>query len=173
MDWIAQAEPSHRSARVKTSPESLHAGPTAVHADAASQETPDSPAALALEGFAVVWIVQVVPFHCSASGALPSVVGGPTAVHAVAVGHETPPRIGVPVAGLGVDWIAQLDPLNRSASVVLGIELLVAYPPTAVHAVFELHDTPSRTAAVVPAGLGVDVTPHLLPFQRSARVLVG
>ena len=52
-------------------------------------------------------------------------------------------------------------------------ELVVEKPPTAVHAVFALHDTPSNLAAVVPAGLGVVWTVQVAPFHRSASVLLG
>ena len=49
----------------------------------------------------------------------------------------------------------------------------VAYPPTAVHALAALHETPWSVATVVPEGLGVVLTVQLVPFHRSASVLFG
>jgi hypothetical protein len=42
--------------------------PTAVQAEADVQDTPDRELLVAPEGVGVVWIVQAVPFHRSASG---------------------------------------------------------------------------------------------------------
>jgi hypothetical protein len=39
--------------------------------------------------------------------------------------------------------------------------------PTAVQAVADVHETPSRDAA--PPGLGVEWTDQLVPFQASAK----
>src|SRR5438874_952914 len=55
-------------------------------------------------------------------------------MQAVAETHETP--LSTPLAGLG--WIDHLVPSQRSTSGALS-----AYP-TAVHAVGDVHDTPSR-----------------------------
>lgn len=59
-------------------------------------------------------------------------------------------------------------PVKRSVrvvSVLFGCEA----SPTALHAVAEVHDTLS-SALVVPFGLGLDWTVHVVPFQCSANV---
>lgn len=127
---------------------------------------------VAPDGMAAVWSDQVVPFHFSTTGVLVW-IGAPTAVHEVAAGQETLLSIGLPDAGLGVVWIVQLLPFHRSASVLLGNELVVAYPPTAVHAAEALQDTPPSVAAAVPDGSGVVWIVQLLPFHRAARALSG
>src|SRR5205807_1475484 len=100
-------------------------------------------------------------------------MGVPTAVQSVAVGHDTLLNTGEPVAGLGVVWIAQPLPFQRSARVLSGKLFVVEYPPTAVHAVAALHDTPVSDALTVPVGSGVVWTVQLVPFQRSATTLSG
>jgi hypothetical protein len=110
-------------------------------------------------GLGVVWIDQLVPFHCSAS--VP-VLELPTAVHAVLDVHDTP-ESGAP-DGLGVVWIDQLVPFHCSASVPV-LEL-----PTAVHAVLDVHDTPESQLEVAPDGLGVVWSDQLVPFHCSASV---
>src|ERR1700730_2292988 len=94
----------------------------------------------------------------------------PTAVQAVAVLHDTPFRkLLTAPAGLGVGWIFQLLPFQRSASVTRVPEPLPE-SPTAVQAVAAVHDTPIRKLPVAPVGLGVGWIAQLLPFQRSASV---
>jgi hypothetical protein len=69
----------------------------------------------------VSWIVQLVPFQISATvDCVPAITKYPTAVHAALEAHDTPYRRvrGAPDA-LGVLWIVQLLPLNRSASVTV------------------------------------------------------
>ncbi len=115
-------------------------------------------------------MAQLVPFHRSASVLMP--LGGnelPAAVQAVADVHDTPLRL-LPWAplGLGVAWMAQLVPFHRSAS-VRPVPPLLLYPPTAVHAAADVHDTPLRALPWAPAGLGVDWMDQLEPFHRSAR----
>jgi hypothetical protein len=69
-------------------------------------------------------------------------------VHAVADVHDTPDRLlTVGPLGLGVVWIVQLEPSQRSAN---GPPLL---SPTAVHAMADAHDTADRMPP--PLGLGV------------------
>ena len=79
--------------------------------------------------------------------------------------------------GLGVASIVQLVPFQRSASVAglpkptdPGVIMLLRQP-TAVHAVREAHDTPTRliSPAAPIAGLGVGCTVQLVPFHRSAN----
>jgi hypothetical protein len=47
-------------------------------------------------------------------------------VQAFADVHATPKRAGKLVLGLGVDWIVQEEPVQRSASVLLGSVVKVA-----------------------------------------------
>jgi hypothetical protein len=96
---------------------------------------------------AIGWIVQVLPFHRSASGdPLP-----PTAVHADAELHDTatsgPPGAG----GIRVhEW-----PFHRSASGRFS-PVEVSSVPTATQERAEVHDTPCSTLSAAPAGFGVD-----------------
>jgi hypothetical protein len=95
--------------------------PTAVQAVLDVHDTPMTPLPVVPVGLGVVWIDQLVPFHCSAnvtSGLEP--VLDPTAVQAVLDVHDTPLRLLLSVApvGLGVVWIDQLVPFHRSANVI-------------------------------------------------------
>jgi hypothetical protein len=107
--WIVQVLPSQRC----TCPD-----PRAVHAVADEHETAFRPPPPPEVG--VVWIVQVLPSHCSASvtrlpkGPVPE---SPTPVHAVADVHDTPDKLlTIAPLGLGVVWIVQFVPSQRSAS---------------------------------------------------------
>jgi hypothetical protein len=87
-------------------------------------------------------------------------------MHAVEVVHDTPARLTKPPPEpdeRGLDWTDQLVPFQRSTNA----ELL--NQPTAVHAVADVHDTPSRPLVVVPAGLGTVWIDQLVPFHRSAN----
>ena len=42
-------------------------------------------------------------------------------------------------------------------------------PPTAVHAVADVHDAANRKLEVAPVGLGVGWIVHAVPSQRSAN----
>ena len=66
--------------------------------------------------------------------------------------------------GLGVDWIVQVVPFQRSASVPWSDN------PTAVQAVDEVHETPERKLNCAPDGFAVAWTVQAVPFQRSASV---
>src|SRR6516165_2157256 len=83
--------------------------PTASHAVAEMQETPESPLEAWPAGFWVAWMVQVLPFQTSASvwNVLP-VENWPTASHAVAEVHETPSSwlLVAPAGSWGV-WAVQ------------------------------------------------------------------
>jgi len=87
----------------------------------------------------------------------------PTAVHFVADVHDTPRRLllGGPL-GLGVVWIVQLVPSQRSANVP-PLPMLGPDSPTAVHAVADVHETAFRLPP-----LGVVWVVQVLPSQRSA-----
>jgi hypothetical protein len=158
--WIVQVVPSQLSAKLLPA-----ATPTAVHAVAEVHDTPDR--ALIELGFGVRWIVHVVPFQLSATvitGAIrpPSLVD-PTAAQAVADVHETPDRLDSMLLVLGVVWMVQAVPFQRSASA--WVLLAVRMYPTAVHAAPEVHETPER----LPLGLGVVRIVQAVPSQRSAK----
>ena len=88
-------------------------------------------------------------------------------MHDVVDVHDTPyrrPSGPKGPGGVGVGWIFQVVPVQRSASVVAPLAL-----PTAVHALAEVHDTPDSTAFVAPDGFGVVWTVHFVPFQSSAK----
>ena len=119
-------------------------------------------------------MTQVVPSQRSASALVDEY---PTAVHAAGEVHDTAVKALCGAAGLGVAWIAQVVPSQRSASVDWAYELhdephgkMVAELPTAVQAVAEVQDTPVKALSVTPARLGVAWMAQLLPFQRSAKV---
>jgi hypothetical protein len=88
----------------------------------------------------------------------------PTAVQAVVVGHETPAIEPDRPLRAGVDWINQLVPFQRSASVPMPVAA-----PTAVQAVLDGHETPLRRLSA-PVAFGVLCTDQLVPFQRTANV---
>ena len=69
---------------------------------------------------------------------------------------------------MGVSWIVQLVPFQTSANV--NWTPAIRKCPTAVHAVFEVHDTPYRKLSGALVALGVLWIVQLLPFQRSASV---
>jgi hypothetical protein len=78
-------------------------------------------------------------------------------VHAEADVHDTPAStLASAPLGLGVDWMAQAVPFQRSASVTAA-PLIVEEFPTAVHAEADVHDT-AENAPVGASGLGVDTT---------------
>ena len=71
-----------------------------------------------------------------------------------------------------MDWVDQVEPFQRIAKFE-GCSLRAgAEPPTAVHAIEELQEMPSRTLKAWPAALGDDWMDQVLPFQLSTRVLV-
>jgi hypothetical protein len=118
--WTDQLVPFHRSvSEVREVPFCDDvADPAAVHALVEVHDTPSRTPPRTELG--VGWIDQLVPFQASANAErspLPSSTS-PTAVQAVAEVHDTALRLGhgAPV-GLGVDWIDQLVPSQRSANV--------------------------------------------------------
>src|SRR5437588_169713 len=84
--------------------------------------------------------------------------------------HDTPFRaLDLAPVGLGVLWIVQRVPFQRSASVTRTPALLW-YCPVAVQAVLVVHDTPFEALAFALAGLGVLLVPQLVRFQAAATV---
>src|SRR3954447_10638528 len=92
-------------------------------------------------GLGVRLIVQLVPFHASENALFVDVPPNPTAMHLVAERHDTLSRALSP-AGRGVALTLQALPFHASARGRLppGWDF-VAYPPTAMQAWDELHDT--------------------------------
>jgi hypothetical protein len=87
-------------------------------------------------------------------------------MHSVVEAHATlSSRLHWAPLGLGVDWIAQLVPFQRSAN---NSGSPVSYTPTAVHTVVDAQATPTKTPGSL--GLGLDWIAQEVPFQRSARV---
>ena|SRR5215467_11084316 len=93
------------------------------------------------------------------------------AVQASAEEHDTPKSWVVLTERLGMAWMLQLVPFQRSAS---GRPELVRVPwsPTAVQAFAEVHDTLRRKLSSAPAGLGTSWMLQLVPFQASAKARV-
>src|SRR5690348_667164 len=94
--------------------------PTAVQALADVQDTPESTLNVAPAGLGVCWIVQLDPFHASASvTSLPAeLMENPTAVQAVAVVQDTPlKKLPCDPDGLGVGTTDQVVPSHASARV--------------------------------------------------------
>jgi hypothetical protein len=169
VDWIDQAVPFHRSAKVCAFLNEIRLEPTAVQAVGDVHDT-----ALNLTGFpvglGVVSTDQLVPFQPSAKVTVPvvEIKLEPTAVQAVADVHETPLSVlDSALVGLGVVSIDQLAPFQRSANdTVSRVELELE--PTAVQAVADVHETELRRSP--PVGLGVLWIDQSVPFQRSANV---
>src|SRR5260370_20722589 len=69
---------------------------------------------------------------------------------------------------MGVGWMVQRTPFQRSASGTCPI--LVLYTPTAMQARADVHDTPSSSPPVDPAGCGSGTILQRKPVQRSASV---
>jgi hypothetical protein len=87
----------------------------------------------------------------------------PIAVQAVDDAHDTPVSASgayALVCGLGVGWLAQLRPFQRSANAVQP-------DPTAVHAVVDGHETPISSPVGTPTGSVADWIVQAVPFQRS------
>jgi len=167
--WIDQLVPFHRSPSVVETPAPF-AYPTAVQALADVQDTAKRSLFVAPLGLGVVGMDQLVPFHVSASVTSPApALENPTAVQAVDEMHETPSSsLAVAPLGSGVVWIAQLVPFHRSTR-VRSVPLVPACP-TAVQAVDDVHETPSRKLSVAPLRFGVPLSDQLVPFHLSASV---
>ena len=124
-----------------SSEESMLAAPTAVHAVADEQDTPDSQSPSPNPGLGVRCTDHFVPFQRAAPD--------PTATHAVADAHDTSLRpLGLP------RWSAHLDPFHRPTDEPPPknprIPSVYAPPPTAMQAVLDVHDTP---VALKPFGI--------------------
>ena len=78
-------------------------------------------------------------------------------------------RVASEPEGLGVVSMDHDVPLRFSTKVVVSPELS-SEPPTAMHLVEEVHDTPSKVLTCAPEGLGVVSMDQEVPFHTSARL---
>jgi hypothetical protein len=144
--WINHREPFQRSTSATPSPALFVTVPTAVQSLSDVHEAPLSELARAPSGSCVLWSLQRAPFQNSANGTrMPAVsIRYPTAVHAPLDEHDTPcSPLAVAPAGIGVGWIDQRRPFQRSANVTRP-SADVAKNPTAVHAFGAPQDTAKR-----------------------------
>ena len=89
------------------------------------------------------WRVQVVPFQCSANGTLfESSTVAPTAVQKLREVHDTPFSV-LPAGPVGIRWIDQIEPFQRSARTPKKPMGPPKYGPlpTAMQALAEVHET--------------------------------
>jgi hypothetical protein len=159
-----QLRPSQRSATVKVVLELATLWPTAVQAEADEHETLFKNAACEPVGFGVDCTVHFVPFHCSASVIPPLGLVDPTAEQAEAEVHATENSAAPGLAPVGVAWMFQLVPFQRSASEPWSDN------PTATQALDERQAIPDSWLNCTPAGLGVGCTAQAAPLHRSASV---
>jgi hypothetical protein len=84
------------------------------------------------------------------------VSSSPTATQCVVAGHDTPERF-VPkdLEGSGGKSFDQLDPFHCAARGMAPLLVKVLYAPTATQLVEAAHDTPRKSASLLPAGLTV------------------
>jgi len=135
-------------------------------------DTAKSPLPVAPAGFGVVWMLQLVPFHTSASveGSPALLRYQPTATHALAEVHATPRRsLDVAPEGSGVAWVLQLVPFQASAQVTVG-PALFARLPTALQAVEVRQETDLR---VPPGTVGLGVCWTFHPLAAAAGSIAG
>jgi hypothetical protein len=101
---------------------------------------------------------HAVPFHDSTSVLAPDL---PTAVQVLGDTHDTELSRLAPAAGLGLGTTDHAVPFQDSTSVFS--PALDRVQPTAVQAVADTHQTPSRT----PLTFGLGTIDHLVPFHDS------
>jgi hypothetical protein len=140
-----------------------------VHVLSSVHDTLDSELIVDPDGFRVLCVVQVVPFHSSAR-VMPLVelsFASPTAVHAFAAVHETATR---PLyAGAGTVWTDQLIPFHCAARTT-PLSKVSSPVPMAMHVFADGHDAPVRLLSSTPEGFGVAEIFHALPFHSSASI---
>jgi hypothetical protein len=127
------------------------------------------------ESLRVGWMAHVVPFHRSTRVVDPAWAVPfrfPTAVQADADVQDTAASR-PPGAGLGVDWIDQPVPFQRSASGPTGFPELSVRNPTTVHADGEVHATPVRRLPGDPVGTGTVCRCQRAPSHRSEKIPTG
>lgn len=95
----------------------------------------------------------------------------PTAKHNFLDTHDTALKSGrVLAAGLGIGWIDQRTPFQRSARVNRSSPPSALYPPIATHASNDVHEIRDSHALVAMGGFGVFWSDQRAPFHRSASV---
>jgi hypothetical protein len=167
--WMLQVVPFHSSATVPSGLNELSATPpTAVHAFAEVHDTPFRELICAPAGAGIDWMLHLLPSHRWAI-TCPSLLF-PTAVHALGDLHETAFKNAPGVSELGVGWMLQPVPSQRSVSVPTELPELSNEVPTATHAEGDVHDTPFRSLPAAPAGLGVGTLRHAVPSHNWATV---
>jgi hypothetical protein len=116
-------------------------------------------------------MLHLVPFHRSASvgptGSPALSTAAPTAVQADDPLQSTPRRTAPKrPAGLGVGWMLQRVPFQRSAMVTNLPEALTT-PATAVQAKPDVQEMEFRKVARARGRCGMGTTLQLVPFHRS------
>src|SRR5215813_680830 len=166
-DCSVQVLPFHDSANGR---EPVYS--TARQRAAEGQETPSKVSWRGFGGVGMGWMVQLVPSQCSASVCSPLPSAVPTAVQLFGESQETASSAdrNVP-AGLGVDWACHLLPSHRSASGTPSGALAVACPPTARHSRADGQETAESPVLWAPAGTGLCLSAHALPFQNHTSAL--
>jgi hypothetical protein len=126
-----------------------------VHGVGEAQDTPSSTLAGGTPTVGSVSVVQVTPFHACAY-VCQKTSGAPTATQLVDVLHDTAARSSLAgvVGGVSDVCAFQLVPFNCSTIA------RPPAPPTAVHAVCEVQDTPVIVAA---SWLGLPCGVHVMP----------
>ena len=173
--WIVQLVPSQRSIS-GWNPEPVLTDPMAVQALADEHDTADRDVNSAPAGLGVDWIVQLVPFQDSASGAVvPGPVPGvwPTAMQELADLHDTAVKklsTAEPDGSIAV----QPAPSQLSASGrIVPSEEVLATLPTAMQALADVQDTPLRAPPRPPgSGVGWIVQAELPDFCSASGTLV-
>jgi hypothetical protein len=166
--WADHRVPSQRSISASDLPFTA-SDPTAVHAIAEAQDTPDNWLLVERPGATVGWIDQPDPSHRSLSGRdAPATVYAPTAVQAFGAQDTPASWARVEPAGSIVGWIDQPDPSHDSASG--DVRPAAVYHPTAVQAVDEAHETAVRLLDVAPGAVGAASIDQVLPSKCSASV---
>jgi len=132
--------------------------PTALHTALAGHDTD------VRYGTGVVCVVQLLPFHRSASVAPPSRL--PIAVQAAADGHATPSRLEYGELEVGVETMLQALPFQCSVRLPTPNTL-----PVATQSVGDAQETAKSSLSLAPV-LGVGNTVQLPLFHSSAMVVV-
>ena len=167
--WTTQLVPSQRSASVDSVPPPASTSPTAVHAFAPVQSTPDS---TLFDALGVVPIVQNLPFQVwtTASKTLPFCSSPPIAAQKLTDGQDTVCRsLAIAPFGICGGWSCQRRD-QSSARAWLGPSGLCK-KPTAVQAVAKVHDTPNRPLESLADVMGVGLIFQEVPSHCSATTV--
>lgn len=143
-------------------------GPTQVTPDRKFAASPGGPA------FGLETIDHLVPFHVSTRVlAYDDELQSPTAVHAAVDEHETPDSEDGYENTFGDDTIDQDAPFHNSVKVCVLLPFTLPALPTAMQALEPEHETPENEEVATPGGFTLGSRDQELPFQNSAKVLVG